>query len=282
MKLLTNLKGLFLLTVSIVSNSNKSLTVKWAYYIFFKTIKHKTPPREKKVIDRAVITKETFAGKEVHIYKWGEGEKKVFMHHGWSGRASQFYQFVEHYVNLGYQVIAIDGPAHGRSAGDRSNVFEFSNVLNELSKHFNGFDLCIAHSFGGYVSLITEKRYQPAIESYVFIGVPVELDFIIGEFWKIAKLRKDAIGPFRKKLNNEFNIEEDYFSIDNIVKDFKKKLIIVHDLNDKEVHFSQAEKLHKHVTHSELIKTESLGHKRILQNSDLIDKISKYFSPETV
>ena len=60
-------------------------------------------------------------GHAVTTYEWGTGTRAVLLMHGWKGRASQFATMVRDLVGEGYRVIAFDAPAHGDSAGRRTD-----------------------------------------------------------------------------------------------------------------------------------------------------------------
>ncbi len=50
--------------------------------------------------------------------RWGQGPTVLLMH-GWEGRPTQFASLINALVDAGYTVVALDGPAHGRSLGEK-------------------------------------------------------------------------------------------------------------------------------------------------------------------
>src|SRR5690606_14605849 len=62
-------------------------------------------------------------------YEWGSGHRTVLLVHGWDAMALDFYKMIPVLVKHDYRVIAIDGPAHGGSEGDTSNLLHFKEAM---------------------------------------------------------------------------------------------------------------------------------------------------------
>src|SRR4051812_17648083 len=64
-----------------------------------------------------------FGGSIVHGFRWNHpASRKVLILHGFESGVVNFDQYVSALVNKGYEVLAFDAPAHGRSTGERINV----------------------------------------------------------------------------------------------------------------------------------------------------------------
>ncbi len=53
--------------------------------------------------------------------------------------------------------------------------------------------------------------------------------------------------------------------------------LVVHDEDDVDVHVSSAYEIHENLENSEIFITKELGHRRILGNSEVINKIINFF-----
>ena len=97
-----------------------ALAARWAEALFF------TPPRPRKA--RAALppgaTRVDVQSQygRLAVWSWGSGPA-VYLVHGWGGRAEQLGAFVAPLVSRGLRAIAVDGPAHGASAGRRSSAW---------------------------------------------------------------------------------------------------------------------------------------------------------------
>jgi pimeloyl-ACP methyl ester carboxylesterase len=54
--------------------------------------------------------------------------------------------------------------------------------------------------------------------------------------------------------------------------------LIIHDLDDKDVHITQARANHQEWKNSELVETKGLGHRLILSDQQVIQKIIDFIS----
>ena len=71
---------------------------------------------------------------KISCYAWGKGEKTILLAHGWDARAMDFYKMIPVLVDHGYKVIAFDGPGHGHSEGNSSNMVDFKELMCKLIK----------------------------------------------------------------------------------------------------------------------------------------------------
>jgi pimeloyl-ACP methyl ester carboxylesterase len=63
----------------------------------------------------------------------GDGPTVLFIH-GWSGRGSQFYEWVNPLVKAGYSVVFMDASGHGDSDGKMSSLPEFRDAILAVSE----------------------------------------------------------------------------------------------------------------------------------------------------
>src|SRR5690606_37822905 len=63
--------------------------------------------------------------------RWGREGPLVLALHGWEGRAAQFRTLAARLVPMGYRVLALDAPAHGRSPGREADPVVFADALQE-------------------------------------------------------------------------------------------------------------------------------------------------------
>ena len=78
---------------------------------------------------------------------YGAGPR-VLLVHGWEGRGMNLGMFIAPLTAAGYQVIALDGPAHGESPGEQTNPVDFAHGLHNVGKELGPLAGVIAHSMG--------------------------------------------------------------------------------------------------------------------------------------
>jgi pimeloyl-ACP methyl ester carboxylesterase len=83
------------------------------------------------------------------VVSWGESKRQFLLVHGWESRATQLAGFVDALVTGGFRVIALDGPAHGQSAGKQANQLLFAQAVLKVSQQLGPFEGIVGHSMGG-------------------------------------------------------------------------------------------------------------------------------------
>ena len=78
--------------------------------------------------------------------------------HGWEGRAAQFQPLASRLVPLGFQVVALDAPAHGRSPGREADPVVFADALQEAAAELGDVHAVVGQSMGGASVLYALSR----------------------------------------------------------------------------------------------------------------------------
>lgn len=212
----------------------------------------------------------------IGVNEWGmPGRPKVLLVHGWEGRGSQMGAFADPLVRAGYHVIAVDGPAHGDSEGSETNAGVFSRALVSVQKEIGSFHAVIGHSFGGGCSILAIDMGLQT-EKLVTISSPSDYAQVVQGFLDVVQISLIAQKAFYKILTYKAQLELADLSITQLGAKLKIPILIVHDQNDKEVQFSNAISLHEAWSQSQLLKTEGLGHRRILKDEAVIQRVVSF------
>jgi len=67
-------------------------------------------------------------------------------------------------------------------------------------------------------------------------------------------------------------------SFENIGPDLKMPFLLIHDETDRYVPVTDGEKVLSTINRAELVRTNGLGHMRILQDEAVVQKVSRYIS----
>ena len=257
-----------------------SLAHRYFIKLFFTPLRYTIPEKERKAESFAQKFIIEANGTRVQCYSWGEGKPVLFVH-GWGGRAMQFRRFVKPFIAAGYKAIAFDGPAHGKSEGKTTTLFEFEQALIKIYERIGEPAAIIAHSFGGAACLFSAFNGLP-ISKLVNIASPTIADEIINTYLKAingspstAKYFKDYVVKTQGRPFEEFTAS--YF-VRHLPKPIE--LLLIHDEKDKEVNIRQAEHLVSVYPAAKLLKTEGLGHTRILKDDHIIRQCVTFVSGE--
>ncbi len=244
----------------------------WSRKLFLNPLKFPAPEGEKEAFASAIRTKMDVLGKKIQVYAWGSGPPVVFMH-GWSGRGTNFYHFIEKLNEKGFQVIAFDAPAHGFSEGTRTSFVEFVECLKQTEKEYGEFAGYVGHSLGG-MGVYLWAYQKHSTKPVVMIGSPAEETDIFRTFFRRLNLSGDSIPKLRTWVEKMTG-----FDFDNQLPLYDKplvdgsKLLLIHDEDDKDCDSQDAVKLNQTNPGSSLLITKGLGHIHILKDPGVIDRV---------
>ncbi|SFN40483.1 Pimeloyl-ACP methyl ester carboxylesterase [Paenimyroides ummariense] len=264
-------------TSKVLQTLNKNMAAAFALKLFETPIKYKMPKREQKMYEVSHKSKLILpeSGKEIVVYENKFGPKKVLLVHGWNGRGTQLVSIAKAFKELNYTIISFDAPGHGKSAKTTANMKHFIEAVFELDKKYNGFDVMIGHSLGG-MSVINSLGRGLQTDKAIIIGSgnttkAITEDFL-GTIGMKQKLTPTLINMFERKYNDKMT---NYDVADQASK-VNVPVLIIHDKNDKDVPFTAAEAISKNLQNNELLITTGLGHRKILGDENVIEKIVQF------
>lgn len=207
---------------------------------------------------------------------------QVLFLHGWSGRCDQFLELSEYLYQNGYSIVLFDLPAHGENSGNRSNIFEFAqflqNVNSEISLN-NSFVVC--HS-AGFLSWSLFSKLVPAniTRNLVLISCPGSFDYLIDVFASKLKFNKKLIAELWKIIASKGNTNDlkELLSVAHMSMLKDEDVLIIHDKKDYSVSFTEAPKLQNLWPKSTIIETTGLGHNKILKSNELANVVSNFLN----
>jgi esterase/lipase len=249
---------------------------KWAWKLFFTPFRFPIPKKEQEVGDAAKKFTFEAQGYTIQGYEWGDGGKTIFLLHGWSGRATQWMNFIKPLNDHGYKVIAIDGPAHGRSTGKMTEIMKYQNVLQETLKLYPEIDTMITHSFGGAAAMFGIQNGLK-LKRLVNIGTPTDADYIVSDFLRRINATAKSGERFKQRVIKNFGNPFKYYSVKETIKFAEDTdILMIHDRSDKEVPVKHSIDVYETNPSTRLIITEGLGHMRILKDAGVIEEAIKF------
>jgi pimeloyl-ACP methyl ester carboxylesterase len=257
--------------IQAVSHIWPGAAAEFAMRRFLSTTRYPRPAEEIAVLQNA-RSRQFKNG--VQGWTWGQGPR-VLLVHGWDGRGSQLSSFVEPLTTAGFEVTAIDGPAHGDTAGEMTNIAEFARALIFIQQECGEFHAVIAHSFGAGASLIASS-WGLKTQGLVLIACPSDILDVFQKFANFFKLSKRARTLFQQKVEIKAGIKMSEVVLEDASKIQNLEVLVVHDRNDKEIDFAHAAKLAKAFSKGQILETEGLGHRRILKSSDVVRSCVKF------
>lgn len=269
--------SLILITSQLIAFISLKLITLFVAKLFVTPTKYKIPKRELEM-DRNSIQKLInipAIDKEVILYNYGESDRKVLLVHSWSGRGTQLVKIADELVKLGYSTISFDAPAHGKSAGKTTIMIDFIAAILEIDKQFGPFEAAVGHSLGG-MSVMNAVKKGLKVNRAVIIGSGDVVQDIIDDFVAKLKLKPSISTRLRLHFEKKFGEDMNNYSTYLAAKEIAIPVLVIHDKNDPDVTVTAGIHIHKYLKNGELVLTEGLGHRKILGNYAVIEKIVQF------
>ena len=182
-----------------------------AFRVFCSPEKHR-PPNYRKLAHRA-----RFHLRHASLCRHGEiqtyafepsrtGEGTVLLVHGWGAEASFLAAFAEPLRRRGFRVVALDLPAHGRSAGTHTNLAACARAAHRIAASFAPIAGMVGHSLGGLISLWVAEGGAPLafpvrVEKLALLACPNRFLDVTRMFGAGLNLCESAQLGFERRLS---------------------------------------------------------------------------------
>lgn len=215
-----------------------------------------------------------FQGKKIQCYVWGEGKEKVFLAHGFNSNAARWRILGSMLEKKGYQVIAMDVPAHGHSDWKRVNGLLYAQTFAQAMQHYQP-DYVVGHSFAGIALsyYFTQMECLP-VQKIIMMGVPDELRDVTNVFFKELGLKSTVQRAYDDAFKEKFGYPTEYFTLSNMVKQLSFPGLIIHDEQDDVASFEGAKRIYENWPNASFFSTDRYGHS--LQGRPVYNAIVQY------
>lgn len=269
-------------TGKVLQSISPKLAANFAAKLFITPFKFPIPDREKEMLNNAKIEhlQVTELTKEVVIYCYGNGSKRVLLVHGWSGRGTQMVKIAKKLVSIGYQVISFDAPAHGKSVGKTTMMNEFISTIHAVNKQYGDFEYAIGHSLGG-ISLLNAVKQGLSLKKLVTIGAGNSIEAICHLFIQNLELKPTVARLMKAKFDKLFGEDIENYSSYIAARAITIPVLVVHDEDDLEIPVSAATEICNELENGTTYITSQLGHRKILGDTYVIKKIMNFLNEKS-
>ena len=255
---------------AVLGRLSPALAGRLAAKLFARPRRHPRPARETELIARG---SRVALPDGLHATAWGAGPT-VLLVHGWEGRGAQLGAFVDPLVAAGYRAVALDGPAHGDSAGVTTTGPEFARAIVATRDVVGPLAAIVGHSFGGFTSLRAVSRGLPAAR-IVTIGTPASVPEVLRDFLRLIRLPDRALPSMIAALEVRVGAPMASFEVEAFAPNVHVPVLVVHDTDDREVSYADGPRLAE-VFGARLLTTNGLGHRRILFAPEVVAAVVEF------
>jgi pimeloyl-ACP methyl ester carboxylesterase len=222
-------------------------------------------------------------GHDVTAYVWGDprGQPYVLFAHGWSSHGTRIAAWLPRLRQAGYAVVAFDQPAHGRSPGELATLPCFTRHLLAVGAHFGPAAVVIGHSLGGAATANALTRGLQA-ERAVLIAPAADPIAAAERFADLVWIGRNLCQRMFEFFESRIGITFDEQQAHHTAPVIGRPALIVHDLEDRDVPWSEGERYARYWPDSRLLTTRGLGHRRVLEDEKVIAAVMGFLRGETV
>ncbi|MEN9568894.1 MAG: hypothetical protein RL172_125 [Bacteroidota bacterium] len=213
-------------------------------------------------------------------YRWNKGgDKRLLILHGFSSCAFKFHHYILPFIEKGYEVIAFDAPAHGKSEGVTVNAIEYAKMIEKVTKTYGPIHSFLAHSLGGLaLCLALEKTGHHYNTRIVLIAPATETTTAINKaFTMLGITNKSVRAAFDKLIVSKTGHTAQWFSIKRMIGKITAPILWIHDETDTITPLSDALAVKAlQLPQVQFVITHGLGHRRIYRDEEVKQQVINF------
>lgn len=262
--------------LKLLSTVSKRKAAQAAFELFI------TPPtRVKKELPPTFKTAEQlsfqFKGKKAYGYRFNHpSPKKLLILHGFESSVINFEKYIQPLIKKGYEIIAFDAPAHGRSEGKQLNAIDYKNFILHIIKTYGPVTSFITHSFGGLaLSLALEEMKHDESWKVVLIAPATESITAMNKFFEFLKLDDNDVKKEFEAVITEVNEKPlSWYSVSRAAQNIKAQVLFLQDRQDEQTPLEDVEFIMKKSYPNFRFKiSDGLGHSKIYRDAETVQAI---------
>ncbi len=235
-------------------------TAKKAFLLFCTPRKGRVLPTQKSYLENAKDTIIETNGIAIQTYRWQGNGPTILLMHGWESNTFRWRNLVPKLVEKGFNIVAMDAPAHGYSGNSTFNAPMYADCAQKIIETYEP-KFVIGHSLGGMTMIFNQYKYKNStIEKIVALGAPSELADFMRQYQRTLRLSKRLMNDLEKYFIAHFQMRFVDFSTATFAKSLEVQGLLIHDEFDAIAPIWSSESVHANWKGSQFIRTKGLGH----------------------
>lgn len=231
------------------------------------------------VFHKAESLKLHFNGLKIQGYRWNHPqEKKALILHGYESSVVNFDKYISPLVKKGFEVLAFDAPAHGRSEGKMINAVDYKNFVLHVVDRYGPITNFISHSFGGLaLSFVLEERPHDQSWKAVMIAPATESTTAMNQFFQFIRLDDDVRKEFQQVVQEANGKPMSWYSVARASAHIKAQVLFLQDKQDEQTPYEDVIPIiEKNYRNFRFVISDGLGHRRIYKDAATIKTIMDF------
>lgn len=198
--------------------------------------------------------------------------KKILITHGWMSRAAYMVRFIRALHYQGYDVFALDFPAHGEAKGWQLPWIDAVTIIRDTINHYGPFEGLIGHSFGGSMLLVTlilsnellEWRLKQTPNSAVLLASPTSFRMPVFSLARRLGLNSSALKQLKKVISEKAKTELKTINFRRLIDACHIPILCIHGKEDLTVNPQESIRFCQEYPHASLTLFPEMDHVEVL------------------
>jgi pimeloyl-ACP methyl ester carboxylesterase len=217
---------------------------------------------------------------DLYLYTSGEPDAyPVILVHGWEASPGSMLGIARKLKEKGYRPYILGLPAHGKSKLKTTNMIHAAGKIKCLLEYLdlNQPFTIIGHSFASGAITLALLDYKKHPEKLVFLTTPDKIMDIFTNYAQMIALGEKALNKMIRMVEGFSPIKMKDFNISDLLQEVStKKILLIHDKEDKILPFTNALSLKEKNPSIHLHATKQKGHYRLLWDEEVIDMVMQF------
>ncbi|MEC9408727.1 MAG: alpha/beta hydrolase [Pseudomonadota bacterium] len=206
---------------------------------------------------------------------WQGGDRMAMLIAGWEGHYTQFSALVPALHRAGWTVVTVDPPGHGSAGGRHSNPALFARALHVAAAELGTPDVLMGHSMGGIAAMLAVHQGLNA-RQLVTVATPDAVAGPIDRFAAFIGLRHRAQLTLRQTIEEVTRLPIASVDVRLLAKAEGRELLAIHDVDDRIVPATSAERIMRQWRGARAYMTQGLGHARLLRDEGVVQAVVEF------
>lgn len=253
----------------ILTAISKKMAAEKAFDLFC-TPQSRNKKKLPKIFEEAEQIQFRFENQQITGYRWNHpAERKLMIIHGFESSVINFDRYIKPLTSKGYEVLAMDAPAHGRSTGKTINAVIYKDLIRHIYREYGPIQSFLAHSLGGLaLCLALEEIKHDQNYRVVLIAPATETATAIDHFFQFLQLNNALRKEFEKRIIKLGGNPAEWYSIRRALQNIRAKVLWFHDEEDNITLLTDAMKVkEENLSNVEFVITKGLGHQKIYRDN---------------
>lgn len=257
-----------------VSYISKSYAGDKAISLFTKPRKGRITEEQNEFLGTAFQEELQFDNKPIMTYRWLGKKDTILLVHGWESNSARWKPLILKLKSKGFNIIALDAPAHGYSKSNSFNAILYSEYINVVAQRFQP-NIIVGHSVGGMAAVFCQNKYKlNSVQKLILLGVPSEFKNVLKRYTDMLGYNQRIVNQLNSIIIERFGNEPKSFSTAKYLENISSQGLIIHDEDDDVIPYIEAIQINQSFKNSTLITTKGLGHS--LNNETVATYISDF------